>query len=472
MPSIYARGDKLWCRLKGHVTPGKWGSYSTPFEVGQEDKARRYAAEAQRAIDDRHGGAPRDTLTFRSWIATWLERRREAGHDWKADRGRLENHVMHVLGDRPLVTLRPAMIADLVRRLRFQSDPPLAARTVRNIYSVVAAALRDAAIDGMIDATPCVLTDEQLGPIVDKDREWRSGALFTRDEAEVLIAHPGIPIDRRVVYACGLLAGLRPGEAGALRLRHYAGDRLLVAYSYNVKQATTKGTKTETVKTIPVHPTFAALLDEWLSVGWAAMVGRDPTPEDLVIPLPPDVKLKRSGDRFRGYDYSGRRWREIDLPMLGWRPRSVYDTKATFITLAIEDGADPAVIRDRITHTKQKRSAFDHYDRGPHWEQTVDELDKLRIVKLDPTTALLRAAELRVTSTVSGSEGGVRSVDRPMSPDAKSPVFVGAATVRRRYTTRGVASLLRELVDVAERRDTEGAYVIACEIRRRERLVG
>jgi len=38
---------------------------------------------------------------------------------------------------------------------------------------------------------------------------------------ETLISHPEIPADRQLVYAFGLFAGLRPGEPGALRWRHY-----------------------------------------------------------------------------------------------------------------------------------------------------------------------------------------------------------------------------------------------------------
>ena len=48
------------------------------------------------------------------------------------------------------------------------------------------------------------------------------------------------------------------------------------------------------------------------------------------------------------------------------------------ITLAIEDGARPEVIRDRITHTKAKHDAFAGYDRGPHWVETCAELNILR----------------------------------------------------------------------------------------------
>jgi hypothetical protein len=68
-----------------------------------------------------------------------------------------------------------------------------------------------------------------------------------------------------------------------------------------------------------------------------------------------------SGEPFRGHDDSGRPWREEDLPALGWRHRRHYDMRATFITLAIEDGADPEILETRVTHTRKSRSAFDGY---------------------------------------------------------------------------------------------------------------
>jgi integrase len=244
--------------------------------------------------------------------------------------------------------------------------------------------------------------------------------VFTRDEAVTLISDPRIPLDRRVVYAFGLLAGLRPGEAAALRWRHYDATteplgRLLIATAYNTKRAVTKRTKTETTKSIPVHPTLATLLTEWRASGWAAMVGREPQLDDLIVPLPPatvEARTRRSGEPFRGYDYSGKRWRETDLPMLGWRSRSLYDTKSTFITLSIEDGADPTILRDRVTHTKQKRSAFDGYDRGPHWEATCREISKLRIsLRREFATGLATIGEkTNRDAWLDGSGGGFRSL--------------------------------------------------------------
>jgi hypothetical protein len=114
------------------------------------------------------------------------------------------------------------------------------------------------------------------------------------------------------------------------------------------------------------------------------MMGRAPTPDDLIVPLPPDAaerRRSRSGEPFRGHDYSGKRWRDEDLLALGWRHRRHYDMRATFITLAIEDGADPEILETRVTHTRKSRSAFDGYNRGLHWERTCAELSKLRIAR-------------------------------------------------------------------------------------------
>jgi integrase len=44
---------------------------------------------------------------------------------------------------------------------------------------------------------------------------------LARDEVETIISDARIPADRQMVYALELLAGVRPGEAAALRWRHY-----------------------------------------------------------------------------------------------------------------------------------------------------------------------------------------------------------------------------------------------------------
>ncbi|CAN5178576.1 hypothetical protein BH11MYX1_BH11MYX1_04450 [soil metagenome] len=421
MASIYNRAGRIYAKLRGLRTEGQWDAKRTKYVTGQEREAQRYADAAQVELDKKFARGPTakddGPLTLDVWAARWIPIRKEEGQDWARDEGKLTKHILPVIGSLELPDITTVVVAELVHDLRYKRTPKLANRTVRNIYNVLAACLRDAAFKGLITASPCSLTERQLGKVIDKDPEWRATALFDRTEAEILISHPRIPTDRQLIYGFALLAGLRPGELAALRFRHYDPTtqplgRMLIATSYNTNAHITKSTKTETTKWIPVHPTLAAMLAEWRLSGWEAMTGAAPTADDLLLPLPPDVKrTTRTGERFRGYNHTNRRWNEEDLPMLGWRHRTVYDTKSTFITLAIDDGADPAIIRDRITHTKRKKNAFDGYDRGTHFTQTCAELSKLRIQRRLVTGLGTAEANGSISNDKSGSEGGDRTPD-------------------------------------------------------------
>src|SRR5262245_56422801 len=83
---------------------------------------------------------------------------------------------------------------------------------------------------------------------VDADPAWRATAVFTRTEAETVISDERVPEDRRAAYALLFLAGVRFGEAAALRWRDYDAaaeplGRLHVAQSYNTKTRRVKSTK-------------------------------------------------------------------------------------------------------------------------------------------------------------------------------------------------------------------------------------
>ena len=124
--------------------------------------------------------------------------------------------------------------------------------------------------------SPCILTRHQLGENVDKDPTWRATAVFTRAELGMLISESRVPPDRQVLYALQGIAALRHGEAAGLRWKHYDP-----ATSYD------KGhTKTKRTRYMPMHPTLAAMLTEWRLQDWPEMMGRTPTPEDLVVPMP------------------------------------------------------------------------------------------------------------------------------------------------------------------------------------------
>lgn len=402
---MFLRGGRWYENVKG--VDGKYKQVATGFLEAQRAEAEAFVEKLKEKVAAAvAAGATTGVLTVAGYSRPWLVGREQLGLDHKNDAQRLRDHVLPKIGALALDAARPRHLVELFADLRARRE--LAPRTIRTIYSVVSALFRDAAIAGLIDHSPCILTEHQLGPVVDKNPEWRGDAVFTRTEVQRLISDPRIDRDRQMIYALGALAGLRHGESAGLRWHHYDAEKeplgmLTIATSYN------KGsTKTGKVRRVPVHPMLAAMLAAWRLGGWPAIFGRPPGPEDLIVPLPPDPPKKqarpnpRAGGMRTAKD-TGKRW-DTDLEHLELRHRRGHDLRATFITLAVDDGADEAVIA-RVTHTPSKRSAFEGYNRV-QWERLCREVVKLQITRAP-------FGELVALPAVAGGDGGAPSLDRP-----------------------------------------------------------
>jgi integrase len=374
MASIYARGSKLWCRLKNER--GEWVSRKTKFEVGEERKAQRYADEAQRLIDNAEAN-PNAPQTIRSFSRRWLNERRERGvRAVDKEESRIRNHLLPRLGSMLLKDIRPRTVRDFVRALR--KDGVLAARTIHNIYGDLHTMLRDAVVEELIEANPCVLKRGELPAKVDKDPEWRGEATYTTNEVERLISDTAIPVERRVLNAIKALGGLRHGEAAGLRWRHYDATleplgRLIVATSYDSGR-----TKTDVTRRVPVHPTLAKILAAWRVSHWERVYGRKSTSDDLIVPTRAMNPIAVS-DAARYY--------KEDLRTLGirveagqYRDRGGHDLRAWFITTCQEHGAHRDLLRV-VTHTA-KGDIVSGYTRAT-WGALCAEVGKLRVSILD-----------------------------------------------------------------------------------------
>jgi len=394
MASLYKRGSRLWCRVRDEA--GKWISRATPFNVGDECKARRYASAAQRKLDARReGGEPAGPLTVTAYGEQWLDEREARGvRSIAADRGRLRNHVFPHIGALLLPEVKSRHVRDLVRAMRQAGE--LAPRSILNVYGLVNTMFRDALVDELIESNPCVLHRGELPPKVDKDPEWRTSATYTAREVEQLISDARIPVERRVQYALKAISGLRHGEVAGVRWRHYDPTleplgRLVIATSYD-----TGRTKTEVTRRVPVHPTLGKILAAWKLSHWERIYGRAPTPDDLIVPtrnMTP-IAPKEANDAFKR-----------DLDELGLRvsagehrDRGGHDLRSWFITTCQEHGAHRDLLRV-VTHTA-KSDVVSGYTRAT-WGALCTEVAKLRVSTLDGeilslatgfATAELRAA--------------------------------------------------------------------------------
>jgi integrase len=258
-----------------------------------------------------------------------------------------------------------------VRSLRAKGA--LAPRSIRHVYGVLHAMFREAVADELVPANPCVVTPHELPSAVDKDPTWRASAVFQRSELEQLLTDERLPADRRVLYALLSLAGLRFGEAAALRWRSYEATteplgRLLVATSWSSSGMEEKSTKAEQPREVPVHPVLRELLARWRAERWPEMFGRTPGPDDLLIP-------SRRG-RHRSRHHSLVKFHE-DLQRLALRRRRQHDLRRTFVSLARADGARADVLLG-VTHGVRGNSVMDMYTSLP-WASVCAEVAKLNV---------------------------------------------------------------------------------------------
>lgn len=369
----FLRKGRKYLHVKVRLANGKWSRpIATEFEPGQEAEAAAVRDQMQAKIAA--GFDPGGPLTVRSYYARWIETRDNASK--RDDVTRMTLHVLPELGHLPMDDVRPRHVRDLIRKLRKSR----AARTVHNVYAVMASMFRDAVVDEVIRATPCVLKRGDLPKKRDKDPEWRAGAVFTRAEVETIISDERIPSDRRTFYALLFMTSSRFGEVSALRWRHYDPSlkplgRIVVASSYNTKLKKVTETKTETPRSVPVHKALAAILAEWKLGGFVEQFGHEPRPDDLMVPS------RRSKNR--SVNHMLRHFHD-DLETLKLRSRRMHDTKRTFRSIALDDGANEARL-SWITHGR-KSSVEGSYDE-PSWAALCECVQVMRIQRKNAAVA-------------------------------------------------------------------------------------
>jgi integrase len=411
---LYKRAgtDKLWC---SYNVDGR--QYQESTGTADRRAAASFLAQRRRDVADgrwrpRDGSADRPTVS--SYAKTWLERRRAAGVLTVEDEAaRLKTYIEPHLGECLLEDVKRQQVADLV--LEIQTTPsrttrkPLAPRTVLHIYSVLRTLFADAVAAELVKATPCTLKTRkgELPLKRDADPRWRDGAVYTRTETESLISSPLVPLDRRAYYGLMLLAGLRASEAGGVRWRDYDPDarplgRLLVATQAEGAGggagAVDRDLKTVAPRRVPVHPLLAQLLAEWKR-SFAAFFGRHPRAEDLIVPSRSGLKNARGNKgRERLVDDLAR----LELRVEGRRRHAM---RATFRSLAIESGAQPAILD--LTMWARPTDVRGGYERFP-WAAVCAE-----VAKLELRTERAEVLELKVATTADSDDSRYDSPSEP-----------------------------------------------------------
>ena len=254
MGSIYPRHRRLWLKFKNER--GTWTCRSSGLKVGEEKKAKDLLRRLENLVEagvEVGGGGP---VTVAKWAEVWLETRRKKGVVVADDyESRLNMHILPKLGHLRLDEVRVTHVAEMVQSLK---EKKLAPRTIRHIYFQTHGMFQKAVRRELLATNPCVLDEDDLPAKIDHDPEWRQTAIYSRAEIERIIIDERIPRDRRMYDALLFLAGVRFGEASALRWRHYDAEmaplgRLSIAKSYSTKLKAEKEVKTKVPRDVPVH---------------------------------------------------------------------------------------------------------------------------------------------------------------------------------------------------------------------------
>ncbi|RYZ37450.1 MAG: hypothetical protein EOO71_27965 [Myxococcaceae bacterium] len=317
-------------------------------------------------------------ITVRRYAERWLQERRARGvAAADGDASRLA-HALPLIGDMALAEVRPRHILNVVRTLEAQKteagEKQFAPRTILHVYGALRVMFSDALTEELIAATPCVLKQRrgELPKKLDRDPTWRREAVFSREEVMLLVTDRRIPERHRVLYALENLGGMRVNEISPRKWRDYLSTlvplgKLVIDTSYASKRKVLKAaTKTGVVREMPVHPALASILADWHAEGWARQYGRQPGPEDFIVPSVDGGLLSSSS--------SYKRLQE-DLAQLGLRRRRQHDARRTFISLAIGDGARKELLR-WVTHGPEG-DVVDAYTTPP-WHVLCEQVSMLK----------------------------------------------------------------------------------------------
>lgn len=481
MPSIYKRGRRLYARLKG---PNGWFGEPTPYNVGDEEKARRFAKTSQEELDGKAAVHIEQPLTVDRYATRWLRVRREKyeatskryqetglgkvqhrGH--RGDESVYRLHIAPYIGSMLMASTHARDLAGWIHTLR--TTTALSTKTIRSVYAVASAMFRDATVTGVVESNPCQLKAAELGELEDTAGAGR----YTREQFELMIGSSQVPEHGRVYVAIGGLGGLRLGSIAGLRWGDLDATTAPLWRLTSVRTYANRPTKTQRPSVVPVHPVLAEMLAEWRH-GWGRMFGRPPTANDPIIPRVPNYwQAEPVPMRKR---HAGALMNEVlealEIPPA---PMPSHALRSTFISIALEDGAARDMVK-RITHDAGRtRDAFDLYDRANYWPQLCAEVAKVRISpRSGGSVTALATAHATAHGRGRNHMWKYKEAPRPVAGTVVDIGHIRAATMRKGDGEAGrggtvrpadVASLLQAMSEAALAGDLDRVESLLAEAR-------
>jgi hypothetical protein len=319
-------------------------------------------------------------VTLGAYVLAWLGK--QTYESAPKERRALERYLGACpVAQVPVRELRPkhgAQLIEYLKGLASEKGGLLGHSPIRSAFNACARALDRAIVDELLESNPlrAKAVVDLLPAKADKVPGARAGWRFPLASVAALTLDARLLPDRRVLNALVFWTGMRPGEFRALRVRDVELDlrplgKLTIARAIKSVSRAEGETKTGAIKEVPVVAPLAAVLRGWLATGWAALMGRAPGPDDLVLP---SVRGRCKGAPRN--DAAANRAFKDDQDALGLAPaKHLYVARHTLVRMLRDAGASRDIVR-WATHAPPK-SVYDGYADAPPWEVLCGEFGKL-----------------------------------------------------------------------------------------------
>jgi integrase len=342
--------------------------------------AERVLAHVKGELAIRHAGLPPDPKavpTLRELAPGWLDRRKLTHRAAAEDAYRWKKHLAPWFGDRRPAEVDTARIRAFVEAKLAEG---LASGTARVLVALLSSLYVDLQERGLATANPARGLPRGIRRLVKPSHDPRTTPFLERldDVRRVFLSLHPPPL--RIGFALGALAGLRPGEAFALKWPHVDLD----ARRIHVRESVTGPLKDEDSRVVPIVDALAAVLRAWkLGTGGEGLV---------CPPLRSDGWKIDKGTR-------GRALRKVldDLglarPGLGWyeATRHTFASQWVMPGRSIEElkeilGHYSVVVTERYAHLRP-----DLFAPGAHQALAIDLTAPQGSVQRLPTTSTAAA---------------------------------------------------------------------------------
>lgn len=315
---------------------------------GTRELAEKVLAKVLGQVALDQAGLPpdaRDVPTLSDLFAPWIAAREHTHRSWRDDRSRWNTHVGVFFGK-----MRPAEVTadEIGRFVDTKLAAGLSSTTVGHLVRLLSTFLSDLAEDpsnGMaINPVRTVRKATRK-----KYRTAKFDAPFVEKLDDVRRLYLALPEPYNVMYACGVMLGLRTAEVIGLDWQHVDLPGRRVRVTQQVQDSTIGPLKDEDPRTVPVQDALVPILTAWkVRTGGRGLLF---TPKHPTRGGRPELKRLPQFIRPNTMNLQLRRaFVRCDLVPMGWR----HATRTTFGSQHVMAGGSLEELRLLLGHEDQK----------------------------------------------------------------------------------------------------------------------